>query len=319
MRILTIFVSLLGVLSTALAQNPTPSGVAPAPDYRLQEEDVIFITLAEETERNMQATVGTDGFMSYPYIGQVKIKNRTVAEIKEEIEQRLVAAGILVEPTVNITVVNFRKPRATVIGQETMRAPNQYEFRPGQRLRDLIGLAGGPVAGVADMRGAIFQRKDSPEQVPIDLRTLIQEGRDDQNYLLKDGDQLIVPRDEKGYITVAGEVNSPGPQGFREGMRMTEAIANAKGGTFERGQLTKVTIFRTDPYNPAKQTKMKVNYFEALQNPNKDIVLERQDFVLVPKTNNLDTTRFKNMMDTLYITTVLLRANPFDALTNALR
>lgn len=312
MRWLAAVLVCAGLVAAGHSQQPDK-------DYRFQDYDQIFVSLAQEPERNIRATVGGDGYIDYPYIGRVLVRGRTVAEVQEEIVSRLKAGGYFVAPEVSITIESFRKPLATVVGQDTVQRPNAYEFRPGQRLRDLIGMAGGPIYGAADTRRAVLQRKDSNERIPVNLRFLLQDVRDDQNYELKDGDVLTVPRDEQNFITVIGEVNNPGPQAYREGMRVTDAIAAARGGIPERGRLSAITLLRKDPYDPAKVTQIPINLFDAIKDINKDLVLQKMDTLVVPRTNNIDLRNIRDLANAIYIITITLRNRPFDAVTDALR
>jgi len=319
MRYLAVFAALMGLVSLSLAQADTKPADAPGPDYKIQEEDVLSFTLAQGAEGTFRATVGPDGQIEYPHIGRVMVKGKTAQEVIADIVGRLQAADIYKSPTVNVVIEAYRRPRATVIGTDTVQRPNTFEFRLGQRLRDLLGMAGGVIYGAADLKHAVLSRKGSSERIPIDLRALLQSVRDDQNYVLQDGDVLTVPREEQGYVNVIGEVQSPGPMVYREGMRVSDAIAGAKGPIPERGSMARVTVFRPDQYDPNKSTEIQVNMFDAAKDISKDILLQKRDTIQVRKNNNIDVSRYNSIFNAVYVLTIVLRNNPFDALTGALR
>lgn len=315
MRIWIVALAMVGAALALWAQDKE----GPGKDYRLQEEDVLSFALAQGQEGAFRTTIGPDGYVEYPHIGRVMVKGRTTSEVIEEIRSRLISSEIYLDPTITLIVETYRRPQATVIGTDTVQRPNTYPFRLGQRLRDLIGLAGGVIYGQADMQRAVLTRKGSGERIPVDLRALLQASRDDQNFELRDGDVLTVPREEKGYVNVVGEVNQPGPIQWRDGMRVSDAIAAARGYTAERGSPAKVRVLRPDPYDPSKLTEIGVNMFEAQKDITKDVALLKQDTITVGKNNNVDINRYNSVFNAAYVLTILIRNNPFDALVGAFR
>jgi protein involved in polysaccharide export with SLBB domain len=314
MRLSATVLAILGVCIIVFAQAEQPG-----PDYRLLEEDVIIITVAEDENYSMRARIGPDGYIEYPRVGRVHVMGMTVAEVRKAIYNLLVNQQIFKDPTVTVNVETFRRYMATVVGQQTVQRPGVYEFRPGQRIRDLIGFAGGTMPGAADLRKAVLVRKNSPERIPINLRALLQEMREDQNYKLMDGDVLTVPYDEKGYVNVLGYVMQPGTQVYREGMRLTDAIGQARGMVPDVAWTSHVVIRREDPHDPTKIIEIPVNFNKAQRDLTQDVELVRADTVIVPRNNNWNISKFRDYVNTAYVFTILLRADPFDALSNALR
>jgi polysaccharide export outer membrane protein len=127
------------------------------------------------------------------------------------------------------------------------------------RLADLMAAAGGPlVSGSmidphenADLGGAFLLRDGHP--LPIDMERAMQ-GEPRHNVRIRSGDHLFVPSSRGETITILGEVRSPLIVGFRDGVRLTQALAMAGGLAPDahrsdirvvRGQLEAPRVYKT--------------------------------------------------------------------------
>ena len=111
-------------------------------NYLLAPNDLVSVTVFQEDDLATRARVGNDGTISVPLIGSVRIGGKSVDEAAQMIRARL-AKGYLVNPQVNVGVVEFAKRFVTVLGQ--VQKGGTFEF-PNQGPLDLlqaIGLAGG--------------------------------------------------------------------------------------------------------------------------------------------------------------------------------
>ena len=120
----------------------SPALLAQEANYLLAPNDLVTVTVFEEDDLLTKARVGNDGTISVPLIGSVKIGGKPVDEAARIIRTRL-AKGYLVNPQVNVAVIEFAKRLVTVLGQ--VQKGGTFEF-PNQGPLDLlqaIGLAGG--------------------------------------------------------------------------------------------------------------------------------------------------------------------------------
>ena len=117
---------------TVLAVDDDPSG------YILGQGDVIGIQVFDEPDLTLDARVGSSGVINYSYLGDLKVAGRTPLELERTIAQQL-RDGYLVNPSVNITVVQYRP---FFINGE-VRSPGGYPYQPGLTLGRAIALAGG--------------------------------------------------------------------------------------------------------------------------------------------------------------------------------
>ena len=99
------------------------------------------VTAAPVFEQGIR--VGADGTINVPILGQVRAEGLTPHALEDEIGRRLIAAGILRAPQVNVLVAEYRSRVVAVIG--SVERPGLYPVtRPGATVADLLWVAGGP-------------------------------------------------------------------------------------------------------------------------------------------------------------------------------
>ena len=144
-----------------------PGLCAQQANYLLAPNDLVSVTVFQEDDLATRARVGNDGTISVPLIGSVKIGGKSVDEAAQIIRARL-ARGYLVNPQVNVGVVEFAKRFVTVLGQ--VQKGGTFEF-PNQGPLDLlqaIGLAGG-YSKTANPAKIILKRRVNGKDVVIQL------------------------------------------------------------------------------------------------------------------------------------------------------
>ncbi|WP_234007376.1 polysaccharide biosynthesis/export family protein [Novosphingobium aromaticivorans] len=125
-------------------------------EYLLRPSDVIAITVFREPDLSVESIpVGADGTISLPMIGPVKVDGLTTRGVEELVASKLSSAA-LVNPSVNVNVLQFGSHVVTVEG--SVEKPGMYSFKPGTRLSGAMALAGGS-SRVAKLREvAVFRQ-----------------------------------------------------------------------------------------------------------------------------------------------------------------
>ena len=119
--------------------------------------------------------------------------------------------------------------RVLVLGE--VRSPGYYQFRPGDRLLDVIGSAGGLTVNARQNEVSVSrQSPEGTEIIMVDFSELMTNRYLSQNIPLQGGDVIIVPTEDRGII-VMGEVVRPGYYNFRSGDGLLDAIMLAGGFT----------------------------------------------------------------------------------------
>jgi protein involved in polysaccharide export with SLBB domain len=140
----------------------------------------------------------------------------------------------------------------------SIKRPAIYELKPGTRLTDLLGLAGGLTPLSDRQRCHLFRLDPSRGRIMIDVdlvSALASQGREKDrpgvsggDPILLDGDYVRIgtlPTQVFNVVSLVGAVKSPGPYEYRPGMTVKDLI-NANQLTTE-AYADRAEIVRTDP------------------------------------------------------------------------
>ncbi|TKB48198.1 polysaccharide export protein [Ferrimonas sediminicola] len=117
-------------------------------DYRLSSGDTISIHVYGEDDLTLQTRLGESGVINYPYLGVIKVKGLTVAELESRIVSGL-KGDYLINPSVHISITEYRP--FYIYGE--VKAPGGYPYQPGLTVERAVALAGGLTerASIKDM------------------------------------------------------------------------------------------------------------------------------------------------------------------------
>lgn len=111
-------------------------------NYVLSANDLVKLTVFQEADLETTVRVSKDGTVTFPLIGPVKIGGKSPQDAAK-IVRDLLAKDFLVNPQVNLTVMEYSKRRFIVLGQ--VQRPGAFDMpdRDSVRLLQAIGMAGG--------------------------------------------------------------------------------------------------------------------------------------------------------------------------------
>ena len=214
---------------TPAQPDPPPSSL----DYQVGIGDVLSVMVYARPDLSTGAAVGGgavgnkgsrvdgNGNIHLPLIGAVKAADLSVSAIRDNIEASL--RKYVQDPSVVVEVLEFRSKPLYLMGQ--FRTPGVYYMdRP---LTFLQGITmGNGFDAAANLRGVRLLR--DRKIAPVDVYSLILDGRIEQNVWLKPGDTVFIPDNRTQNVFVFGAVGKPGPQPMAQGrMNLLEAIATA--------------------------------------------------------------------------------------------
>jgi polysaccharide export outer membrane protein len=199
-----------------LLQQQQLSEVNPE-DYILGPEDVIQIKVLKEENLDKTVTVSSDGFITYPLLGDLRVDGLTTSQVDAQITS-LLARDFLVDPEVIVDVVKQRNKKVYIMG--LVKQPGYHEISKDQKLLGTLLQAGGPASLETEVRILRLPKGDvvgddaveTLSPVVVDLHKLFVEGDQSQNIVLHDGDVLMVA--ERSSLPGAGAGVSLGPQQF---------------------------------------------------------------------------------------------------------
>ena len=263
--------------------NPETKTVPEAPrDYIIGAEDLIEVSVYELPDMNKTVRVSGEGLISLPFVGEIKAEGLTQQELEKTIKG-LLSERYITNPQVTVFIKEYRSKRASVIG--AVEKPGSYPLIGKRTILEIISEAGGITERAGKklylIRGS--SSGSSTESVLIDLEELIEKGNPELNLPVQAGDVISIPPEKFIYIYVFGAVNSPGQLEVKksESITVLQAITKA-GGLTDRAAKTRVKIIRQD--ESGKKRIIKVNLKDIIKGKKKDIILQKDDIVIVPET-----------------------------------
>jgi polysaccharide export outer membrane protein len=265
------------ILQLFLAATPS--------EYRLDEGDAISITVYMHGDLSVQLDVPPEGYVSYPFLGEVQLKGRTVAEIERHLQEAL-ARDYLVDPQVKAVVTQYASRWIFVGGK--VRRPGKIFFHTPMTLAEALIEAGGLAEGLIDSkqdetaRNVYLSRKIGEEttvlQVPAkELFGVLNSPY--QGIYVFSGDIVEVPGTSL-YFYISGEVSQPGVYEYKEHLTVHRAILEA-GGLGQWGNARSVQLIRTTPDGERKKYNVNLNRIE--KGKSKDIPLYPEDLIVVKR------------------------------------
>ncbi len=131
--------------------------------YTLNAGDRLRITVYNEPALTGEYAVTGDGNISYPLIGNVPVKGKSIEQTQEMIRTQL-GAGYVRDPRVTIEVVNYRP--YYMLGE--IGKPGQYPFSVGLTVQQAVAVAGG-FSYRANQKTIFVKRADDDIERKIDV------------------------------------------------------------------------------------------------------------------------------------------------------
>lgn len=160
----------IGTTFSAPAQGQTAqsrSGSSELSIYKLGVGDVISVQVIGEDELKREKIRLSDaGTLSFPYLGEIRVRGMTVGALEEFITLGL-KGRYLLNPQVTVTIHEYRN--FFVNGQ--VDKPGGYPFVPGLTVRKAISMAGGFKERASKEKINVIREDDvkgMPQRVPLE-------------------------------------------------------------------------------------------------------------------------------------------------------
>lgn len=186
-----------------------------------------------------EQVVGSDGGVSVPFAGRIPVAGRSTVDVQQEIEHRLAEKAI--EPQVIVTITKSVTYAATVSGEVVNGARVPLSVN-GDRLLDLIALAGGAKSAVYD---TFVRLSRNGVTVTIPMERLVSDP--DENIFAQPSDVLTLVRVPQTYSVLGATGQNAQLTFSAERITLAEAIAKAGGLQDLRSDPAGVFLFRFEP------------------------------------------------------------------------
>ena len=183
LRALALCLGLLLVSHPALAD----SGEGP---YLIEAGDVLEISVWQEENLQRVAAVRPDGRLSFPLVGDVPARGKSVEEVQAEITTRL--QKFIPDPVVTVAVQQLSGNVIYVIGK--VNRPGNVPVVRKVDVVQALAMAGGMTPYAAANKIHILRREDGHQSaIPFAYGDIEKGEKLEQNILLQAGDVVVVP------------------------------------------------------------------------------------------------------------------------------
>lgn len=152
---------------------PPLSGSAPSQNivsapsgYTLSANDQVAIEVYGEDDLRTNARLSSDGSISLPLLGAVRLGGLTLAQASARLTE-LYGRDYLVNPKVNVSLASYAKRRFTMLGQ--VNRPGSYEMPEGSAggidLLEAVAMAGGYTRIAAPERISVRRKGGNGDEV----------------------------------------------------------------------------------------------------------------------------------------------------------
>ncbi len=182
---------------SATAQDINPPSASSKPqgvsdDYILQPLDLLQIRVFQEPEMDREVRMSREAAVMLPLVGRISLAGRTIRQAEEYV-QELYDRDFLVNPQINITVLEYARRTVNVLG--SVGSPGEIEFprEEGLTLLDAVSRAGG-FTRLADRRKIRLTRQTDSgetENFIVNADDMI-EGDSSEQWYLQTGDLIFV-------------------------------------------------------------------------------------------------------------------------------
>jgi polysaccharide biosynthesis/export protein len=182
---------LLAVFGAGLALFALVPAFAADESYMVQSGDTLSISVWKEPDLQAPVVlVRPDGTFSFPLVGQVDARNKSVTQLQQIVTERL--SKYISDPVVTVSVQEIKGNKVYVIGQ--VAKPGEFIVNPRVDVMQALSMAGGTTP-FASLGNIIILRRSGGTQtaIPFHYSDVIK-GKDlAQNIRLESGDVVVVP------------------------------------------------------------------------------------------------------------------------------
>jgi polysaccharide biosynthesis/export protein len=160
-------------------------------EYVIGPEDVLAINVWREPDLSAkEVLVRPDGKISLPLVGDVQASGATPKQLQDRIVESI--RTFVTSPVVAVVVLKIGSRSVSIVGQ--VAKPGFYYMASPMTVVELLARAGGLREEAKKNRISII-RKEGEKSIsyPFNYKDISQGKNLQQNIILKNGDQVIVP------------------------------------------------------------------------------------------------------------------------------
>jgi polysaccharide biosynthesis/export protein len=250
--------------------QPEPLGSEPL----IVGGDLLKVRVFGVNDFDEETRVSSQGKISLPLIGEVKLAGLTTEQAQTLIAQRLIRGNFMLHPQVLVFEKEAVTQGISVMGE--VSRPGVYPLLGARPIFDVLSLAGGTTEKSGPT--VTITHKDRPnDPVEVNITDAKTAG---VNREVLPGDKVLVSR--AGIVYVVGDVKNPSGVVIASGSEMTvlKAIAMV-GGVSPTAAVNRAKLIRRSSSGPEEKPIALKRIFEAKA---PDLKLQAEDIVFIPSS-----------------------------------
>ncbi len=253
------------------------------PAQRIGPDDLLAVSVYDAPEFTRTVRVGADGMLRLPMTDRrIKVQGLLPGEVETAIAEALRSGGLVVDPLVTVTVVEYHSRPISVAG--AVKSPVTFQAVGVVTLLDALTRAGGlsPDAGPeilvsCPQPDAAGSPTTLVQRIPV--KGLIDAADPELNLRLTGGEEIRVP--EAGKVFVVGNVKKPGAYALQDGAETSvlKILAMAEGLT--PFSTSTAYIYRRDADSVSKH-EIPIALRKIMERKSPDVPLLANDVFYIP-------------------------------------
>ena len=235
-------------------------------------------------------TVDSNGLISLPFVGVLKVNDKTPSQIQNEIVEKL--SGIANRPQIIITILEKRSSTITVIGDKF--SGKMTLTAKGERLLDAVAMLGD---SMYDIKDTLIQLTRNKKNSQIPLSSVLSNPQ--FNIYLQQNDVITLINKPNSFISMGATGATKEVRFEAVGIDLIQALARIGGLNDNKANAKGVFVFRYQDnllVNNKKET-MPTVYQIDLTNPNsffimKNFQVQNNDIVYVASAPIVELQKF---------------------------
>lgn len=170
---------------------PTMKTAAPPTlsDYVIGPEDVLDISVWNNTTISRTVPVRPDGMISLPLLNDVRASGQTPLQLRDDLMKRL--TPYIPDPEVSVIVREVHSPKVSVVG--SVKKPGRFELKTGSTVMDLLAMAEGLNEFASPSRIVVLRNEGGVARKLYFNYRKVTTGNGQENFQLRPGDIIVVP------------------------------------------------------------------------------------------------------------------------------
>ena len=188
---------LLGVLillsGSTVTLAASPNGATPegSSDYLIGPEDVLDISVWNNTAISRTVPVRPDGKISLPLLNDIYVAGLTPMQVRDILTKKL--QDYVPAPEISVVVREVQSPKVSVVGE--IKTPGRYKLRSRTTVLDVLAEAG-PLNEFAGRNRIVILRSNGGGEVKkllFNYSQAIRANGKQENFVLEPGDIIVIP------------------------------------------------------------------------------------------------------------------------------